>query len=193
MPLPERTIHGVVDLDGRTVRLASYHAPPDVSWFLKKPQQAVAFANWLATLTDPVILGADANTPLIDAPDFDAVRTRWHSGSRRLNGAPGDDLLWAPRKIHGLDDALRRWLAEHPEAMAAIRSQRPSGPLAVSHRTGKRRSSPGIPRRFDSIWISDHFTVTAVRYPYDEAVRAGSDHAAVVVDLDLGDHTANAR
>jgi hypothetical protein len=35
VPLPERTIHGVVDIDGQQVRVASYLAPPGVSWFLK--------------------------------------------------------------------------------------------------------------------------------------------------------------
>ena len=50
-----------------------------------------------------MLLGADANTPLIDAVDFAATRTHWHTGGRRLNGEPGDDLLFGPDKIHPLD------------------------------------------------------------------------------------------
>lgn len=162
---------------------AVYHAPPGVSWFEKKAQQAVAFADWVAAVDGPVILGADANTPLVDHPDFEAVRTHWHSGKRRLRGAPGDDRLWAATKIHGLEDALRSWLRQNPQALAEIRASRPSGPLAFSHYTGKRTNSPGVPRRFDSIWVSSHFAVSAVAYPYEESIRAGSDHAAVVADL----------
>ena len=189
VPLPERTIHAAVDVDGDPVRVASYHAPPGVSWFEKKPQQAVAFAQWLASLEGPVIFGADANTPLVDHPDFEAVRTHWHSGDRQLKGAPGDDLLWAATKIHGLEDSLRRWLRENPEVLAETRAVRPLGPLATSHFTGKRKLSPGTPRRFDSVWITQHFAVTLVEYPYEESVAAGSDHSAVVVDLVLLDST----
>ena len=51
-----------------------------------------------------MLLGADANTPLIDAVDFAARRTHWHTGSRGLRGEPRDDLLFGPGKIHPLDD-----------------------------------------------------------------------------------------
>jgi hypothetical protein len=145
VPLPERTIHALVQLDGVPVRAASYHAPPGVSWFEKKPLQAVAFARWLATIETPAIFGADANTPLIDHPDFERTRTHWHTGERHLQGEPGDDLLWAATKVHHLDDALRRWLGQHPDRAAEIAVTNPDGPLAISHRTGKRRTAPGTP------------------------------------------------
>lgn len=90
-----------------------------------------------------------------------------------------------PGHVHGLEDALRRWLAEHPDELEAIRRARPSGPLALSHRTGRRKNHPGTDRRFDSIWVSKHFQVDAVDYLYERSVEAGSDHAAVVVDLVL--------
>jgi hypothetical protein len=185
LPLPERAMHATVDVHGRTVYAASYHAPPGVSWFEKKPRQAVLFAQWLAGIDAPTIFGADANTPQIDHPDFAQTRTHWHSGGRNLKGEPGDDFLWAATKIHHLRDALRRWLDQHPAEAERIRLDHPDGPLAVSHRTGKRRTSPGTARRFDSIWVSDHFEVHAVAYPYDDSVAAGSDHAAVIADLTL--------
>lgn len=93
VPLPERLLIAALPLAGYVVDLASYPAPPGVSWFEKKPQQAVRFACWLATLTGPAAFGADANTPLIDAIDFQQTKTHWHTGRRILSGAPGDDLL----------------------------------------------------------------------------------------------------
>lgn len=185
VPLPERTIHAVVDLEHVPVRVASYHAPPGVSWFEKKPRQAVAFARWIASVSGPVILGADANTPLVDHPDFELTRTHWHTGHKDLNGDPGDDLLWAATKVHDLEDALRKWLRLNPDAEAALTAESPKGPLAVSHRTGKRKTSPGTARRFDSVWVTDHFTVASVAYPYELSLAAGSDHSAVIVDLSL--------
>jgi len=52
--------------------------------------------------------------------DFAETRTHCRSGSRRLNGEPGDDLLLGPGKIHPLEDGLRRWLADHPAEAAPL-------------------------------------------------------------------------
>lgn len=133
----------------------------------------------------PTILGADANTLEVDALDFDRTRTHWHTGQRRLKGLRGDDALWGPCKVHGLRDALRAWLDVHPERLKEIRRQRPDGPLGISHRTGIRGGNPGTPRRFDSIWVSDHWSVKDVKYLYEEGLNAGGDHAVVVADLAL--------
>jgi hypothetical protein len=189
VPLPERTLLAEITVEGLGLTAVSYHAPPGVSWGIDKPRQAVALARWLSAQQGPVLLGADANTPLIDAADFAATRTHWHTGLRRLNGEPGDDLLFGPGKIHPLDDGLRRWLADHPAEAAAL-SGRPAGPLAVSHRTGKRRNGfPGTGRRFDSIWITRHWTVLHISHLYDEGIAAGSDHAVIVADLTHADTT----
>lgn len=55
--------------------VVSYHAPPGVTWGIDKPQQAIALARRLALCRGPVLVGADANTPEVDAPDFAATRT----------------------------------------------------------------------------------------------------------------------
>jgi endonuclease/exonuclease/phosphatase (EEP) superfamily protein YafD len=185
-PLPEQVLTALVDIGGIEVTVASYHAPPGVTWFEKKPAQAVAFAQQLAAVVGPVLFGADANTPRVDAIDFALTRTHWHTGARKLKGAPGDDLLFGPEKIHWLDDGLRRYLETHPAELSKLQADRPEGPLAVSYRTGKRKAHPGTDRRFDSIWVSNHFAVDAIAYPYDASIAAGSDHAAVVADLSMG-------
>jgi endonuclease/exonuclease/phosphatase family metal-dependent hydrolase len=182
VPLPERILVAETRVDGMGLTAVTYHAPPGVSWGLVKPRQAVAFASWLAAQSVPMVLGADANTPLIDAPDFTGTRTHWHSGSRKLHGEPGDDLLFGPSKIHPLDDALRRWLADHPRDAAALAIP-PHGPLATTYRTGRRKDSPGTARRFDSIWVSPHWTVQRIHHLYNDGIAAGSDHALVVADL----------
>ena len=101
LPLRERLLIAALPVGGQVLHMASYHTPPAVSWFEKKPQQAVRFAQWLARVPGPGAFGADANTPLVDAIDFSQVRTHWHTGDRKLKGAWGDDLLVGPAKIHG--------------------------------------------------------------------------------------------
>jgi endonuclease/exonuclease/phosphatase family metal-dependent hydrolase len=186
LPLPERALVCEIPIGSQeSLTVASYHAPPGVNWHEKKPQQAVRFADWLRTVTAPALLGIDANTPKVDAIDLADTRTHWHTGDRKLHGEPGDDLLVGPGRVHALEDALRRWLSDHPDELERIRRERPSGPLALSHRTGRRKTHPGTDRRFDSIWISRHFQVESIDYLYDQSVTAGSDHAAVLVDLVL--------
>ena len=182
VPMPERILLVQTSIEGLDLTAVSYHAPPGVSWGIIKPRQAVTFARWLAVQQGPMLLGADANTPLIDAADFASTLTHWHSGDRRLNGEPGDDLLFGPGKIHPLQDGLRCWLADHPAEATALVG-RPEGPLAVTHRTGKRKNSPGTGRRFDAIWLTRHWTVQHISHLYDEGIAAGSDHAVVVADL----------
>ena len=65
--------------------------------------------------------------------------------------------------------------------MNQLRASRPSGPLAVTHRTGRRRNSPGTDRRFDSVWVSRHWVVRCVKHLYEKGIAAGSDHAPVIV------------
>lgn len=181
----ERILIIETQTDGTPFIAVSYHASPGVAFGIVKPQQAVAFASWLITQNGPLLLGADANTPLIDALDFANTRTHWHTGHRRLLGEPGDDRLFGPAKVHDLDDALRRWLALHPDELVRLYASDPSGPLAITHRTGKRKNSPGTGRRFDSVWVSRHWVVRHIEHLYEEGIAAGSDHAPVMVDLEL--------
>jgi hypothetical protein len=183
--LSERIVLIETRTEGTPFIAMSYHAPPGVTWGIVKPRQAVAFASWLSTQNVPLLFGADANTPLIDAFDFANTRTHWYTGHRRLQGEQGDDRLFGPCKVHDLDDALRRWLALHPDEMDRLRAKKSSGPLAITHRTGRRKDSLGTGRRFDSVWVSRHWVVRHIEHFYEEGIAAGSDHAPVVVDLDL--------
>jgi hypothetical protein len=79
-----------------------------------------------------VVLGADANTPLVDAAGFAQTRTHWHTGGRNLHGEPGDDQLFGPSKTHPFDDAFRRWLSDHPACAERLAATAPTGPLAVT-------------------------------------------------------------
>jgi len=179
-PLGERVLAVEVAIDGLHATVVSYHAPPGVNWGRVKVDQALAVTYWVCEQKGPMIIGADANTPKLDPVDDAAVRTHWQSGSRRLNGGPGDDEMWGPSPRHRLKDCLRIWLAADPVRATHLD---PDGPLAVSHYTGKRKTHVGTPRRFDSIWVTPHFVVRDVQYLSHEIGRL-SDHAPVVADLD---------
>ncbi len=149
MPLPERILLAGTTVEGLSLTAVSYHAPPGVSWGIVKPRQAVTVARWPAAQHGPVLLGADASTPLIGAAGFAYTRAHWHSGDRRLNGEPGDDLLFGPGKSHPLPDGLRRWLADHPAGQpfspVARKDRWRSRTLPVSGRTHQALAGGSTP------------------------------------------------
>src|SRR5215469_6453245 len=130
---PERILLIETQTKGTPFIAASYHAPPGVNWKIIKPQQAVAFASWLSRQNGSLLFGADANTPLIDAPDFAKTRTHWHTGDPKLKCEPGDDLLFGPGKVHDLEDALRRrWLGDlHPAERDRFLACKPSAEAEI--------------------------------------------------------------
>lgn len=183
LELQERAVQATVTTPLGELHCVAYHAPPGVSWGDVKVSHAHALSHWITSTAGSILVGADANTPEVDHPDRDLVRTHWHTGSRRVGDRPGDDVVFGGRPVHGLDDAFRRWLEEHPDEMARVGKLRPTGPLAITHRTGKRRTSPGAPRRFDALWVSPDLQVVTVEHHYDAAMAAGTDHALVLADL----------
>ncbi|MGH4019795.1 MAG: hypothetical protein ACRDT0_11275 [Pseudonocardiaceae bacterium] len=132
-------------------------------------------AGWLAGQPAPVVFGMDTHAPAVDHPDF---RRSSFSLPAPPGGGPGEDQLLGPDAAHGLDDVLRRHLDRHPDQLARIRVERPDGPLAISRCLSSR------PARHHHIWATRDLEVIDVRYLYDEAVAAGSDHALVLADFE---------
>lgn len=183
LTLPERMVFAHLTTDAGPLSVASYHAPPGVSWGITKVHHAHALLKWIDETDGSVIVGADANTPAIDHPDPELVRTHWPTGARKLAGIQGDDITFGGRPQHRLRDALRLWLDHHPDESERLAWANPSGPLALSHRTGRRRDSDGAPRRYDALWLSPDLVPSSVTYEYEASVEAGSDHALVMADV----------
>lgn len=83
------------------------------------------------------------------------------------------------QRQHALSDVWRTYLAHHP-GEAARQPESPTGPLAVTHWTGRAPNKQ--PRRFDHIWATEHFRVQSVEHT-QEGIAAGSDHALIVSRL----------
>jgi endonuclease/exonuclease/phosphatase family metal-dependent hydrolase len=62
--------------------------------------------------------------------------------------------------------------------MEGLAAERPDGPLAVTHR---RR---GADCRYHAIYVSPEFDVLDVEHLWEGATEAGSDHAAVLAQLE---------
>ena len=86
---------------------------------------------------------------------------------------------------HGLEDAFRIWLSNNQEEYIKIKRLQASSknlssiPLSTSYIVnGKKR------KRYDHVLISKNWGVNNIEYRYEEALKYGSDHAVVIVDLE---------
>ncbi|MGB5675554.1 MAG: hypothetical protein WBO43_13495, partial [Gemmatimonadota bacterium] len=174
-PFPDRTLMGEIELAGSIFAAISYHSLTGVGYNQTKGAAYRSLLEYLTPRSIPILLGADMNTPSVDHPDLEESEFCWPQH---------EPLVFGPSPEHDLSDALRTWLAAHPERMAAIREERPEGPLMTSHMIGKKNPKPA---RYDAIWASPEWRVDEVRYLFEEAVDAGSDHALVYADVGLGE------
>lgn len=174
VPFPERTLLAPVEGTERPLTMCSVHIPPGSSWKHLKSESLTTIADWLAGQSGDVLLGLDANAPHVDHPDH-RLNQWWRAGEVDLLGH-------APR--HRLVDAYRRYLGDHPGQMADIAKDHPEGPLAMSYDRG-RGHGRSIPCRYDFILVPPRVEVVDLRYLYEEALQAGSDHGLVVAELQL--------
>lgn len=152
--------------------LLSCYAPTNTGLGRKeRPSYFSALADWLSSAPCPVVLGMDANGPRVDHPDIE--QNRWWTQEEAL-------VLGAGTRT---EDVLRLWYADHPAELKRRVQYYPNGPLVDSYHRG--RKGKYLRCRYDSIRVSPDIGVTDVRYLYEDAVRAGSDHALVVADIDL--------
>jgi len=172
-----RTVTARVALStGMSLTVGSFHSRRATASQATHLQRAfhAGIAGWLAGVPGPVVVGTSAGAPAVDLPDV-RPSTSWPVVPESATGA---DPLLGPDPGHELDDVLRRYLHHHPEELERIRAARPGGPLAVSYRVAAQ------PVRHDHLWATRDLEVIDVRYLYDEAVAAGSDHALVLTDFE---------
>jgi hypothetical protein len=116
-----------------------------------------------------VVVGIDRNAPKWERRDL-ADDEWWNKR---------EPLLYGAERAHDLRDVWRDVLDHDPELLAGVLAERPRGPLAVTH---VRR---GIECRYDAIYVSPEFEVVEVEHIWEQALEAGSDHAAVKAVLSL--------
>jgi endonuclease/exonuclease/phosphatase family metal-dependent hydrolase len=173
LPYPEKCLILDAELDKTVIKVCSFHTPPGVTVKELKPLSHVVLAEWLKTRDHPVILGIDANAPDVDHPNFAENVWYWDD----------EPKLLGEERIHDLRDAYRDYLMSNPDLFETIVQDRPEGPLAVSHMTGKGRNP--TERRYDFIFITPGIRVKKVEYLFEEACAAGSDHALVYAQLEI--------
>jgi endonuclease/exonuclease/phosphatase family metal-dependent hydrolase len=146
--------------------------PPGRQWGrAAKVGQAEAIFQAARDAAAPVLVGMDRNGP---------KHERWNlSATEWWREDPAH--LFDGRAAHGCIDVLDRWFASNRAALQHAMRQQPDGPREVSY--VERRASPPVNRRYDVIMVDESWDVRHVRYRYEEAIEAGSDHGLVEATL----------
>lgn len=174
LPFPERSLVCQASFEKADFLICSFHTPPGASWKHLKPQSQVLLAEWLAARRGPVVLGIDANAPKLDHPDYAQNEWWW----------PDEPKLLGHDRMHDSRDAFRDYLEQNPDRLQAIKEERPSGPLAVSHVRGNRFKRTDS--RYDFVFVSPEFEVRKTEYYFERSLEAGSDHALARAVVALG-------
>jgi endonuclease/exonuclease/phosphatase family metal-dependent hydrolase len=173
LAFPERALVALLGSPPGRLTVCSFHIPPGANWGEVKPRTVKAIAEWLSLQRASIVFGIDANTPKTDHPNH--LKNEWWW--------PDEPLLLGAAPLHQLRDALRVLLEQNPDAFSSIYTERPSGPLALSHLRG--RGGMRTPCRYDFVYVSSDLGVHDVVYLFREA-ESVSDHALVVATLNHG-------
>ena len=169
---PVRALACQLVLHGRELTAISAALPPGSTWGrAAKVAQAEAIFAAAHDAGSDVLVGLDRNGPRFER--WDPSATQWWDED------PAE--VFAAGAPHGLEDVLDRWYASNPDLLAQARDRRPDGPREVSY--VERRADPPIERRYDVIMATEGFEVRGVRYRYQQAIDAGSDHGLVEAAL----------
>ncbi len=187
-PFPERTLSAKIRVTGKIFELVCFHSLVGIAYGKTKSAQFAAITDYLHDCRGrPVIFCGDAEEPKVDHYD---LRKTVFFDQKGDAGKPARTLLGSS-KAHNLKDAYRIWLTQSSgkgkEAFDKIKRYQDekkkgleSSPLAVSHISGGKK------KRYDYLFVSPDWDVDNIEYRYAKAIVAGSNHAMLVADLQLG-------
>ncbi len=165
--LPDRTLVVDVDYKGHTLRIIGLHSITGVSHKKAKSMQFLSFAESIDEL-QPDIIAFDANEPAID--HYDIEKMEFFDNQDKGKGA---ETFFKTLRETGLQDV---YLVNYD-----IEKYIKGEPLTTSHRFAVNNKS----KRYDFIFINKDLVALQSDYLYDEAVRAGSDHAIICSEIDI--------
>lgn len=163
--LPDRTLMADLEYNGKPLRVIGLHSITGISHKRAKSMQFLSFAESIDEFK-PDIVAFDANEPAVD--HYEIEQMEFFANHDKGMGAR---TFFTAMQNAGLRDA---YLANYD-----TRKYVPGEPLAISHRF----EINGVSKRYDFIFMGKDIAVLQSDYLYDEAIKAGSDHALIVCEV----------
>ena len=160
-PFPDRTVYVTIRNNGTTIKLLALHSLTGCGYYRSKSVQYDSFAEFIDTY-QPDIIGIDANEPQVDHYDMRQMQF--------FDNGPGAKHFFDEMADIGLTDAYVRY--------NGTEGYEEGQPLAKSHNIRRKGAV-----RYDFLFVRDIYEVKALTYNYEDAVKAGSDHAIIVCEL----------
>lgn len=166
--MPDRTLWADLRVKGQDMRVFGLHSITGCDHVMAKSYQFLSYAEAVDEMR-PDIVGIDANEPKIDG--YSAEEMTFFKQRSRDNGAP---TFFRTMEECGLRDSLIR----------NVDTSRPIEGRCITCSHVIRSSKDKV--RYDFVYLNgSRFIDYSCRYDYDGAVEAGSDHAAITVDMKL--------
>jgi len=172
---PERTLFVLLGGAFGPIRVAAFHSLTGVGYRKAKASNFASIADYLQLHGAELdFLCFDANEPKHDSMDPDKLEFSLLSDKEKVKKLA---LIMGNQKVHKLCDSYVAYLRSRGEVVTR-------DPLAVSYKTGTPKKKQ-IEKRYDYVMQSLRWRVTNCEYPYDESIKATSDHSAVIADYEL--------
>jgi len=154
-------------LNNSKINILGFHSLTGVSYKRAKSEQFISIAEFLHDRQFN-FLCFDANEPKVDSYNISELEFFDRNGDKGKSAS----LLFGENKVHELEDAFRSFIADKSNKYLS------KSPLATSFiLTG------GVEKRYDYIYYDKDWKVKSLKYLYNEAISAGSDHALVLGDF----------
>jgi endonuclease/exonuclease/phosphatase family metal-dependent hydrolase len=157
--LPDRTLFVRVKKGNKEYKVLGLHSITGVDHKKAKSIQFYSFAEAIDELK-PDIVGIDANEPNLDTYDID--KTVFHDNKDKGEGAK---TFFKVLSEYNLVDNVK---AQYKK------------PISKEYIIPSVKLSTVKYKRYDYLFVN--FKIMSIKYLMDEALKAGSDHALVVVD-----------
>lgn len=181
-PWSQLLARATAKVDGTRVDIITVHIPNGTGNGWKKPETFEALSRVLWQSKDtPRILGGDFNEPREVRPNGQFVtfgQRVLKNGTVHANGTKTDKFRNT--------DTRRRWDAAVRSVLAGQSSHGLRSAYHAVHGLGRSDGSHfshGVPKFFDHIFVSRHFTVSRCDYMHALRERGLSDHSPLVARL----------
>ena len=163
---PERTNYAFLENINKKIKIFSFHSITGCDYKKAKSSNFASIADFIE-LNNFDFITFDANEPKVDVLDENKLEFYDNKDKGKNAG-----LILGANRVHTLNDSLRAWHLQNN-----IFNE--NDPLSISFKT-KTES-----KRYDYIYYEPSlWKIINIKYDYDNAVKAESDHAIIISEYE---------
>lgn len=160
---PDRTAFASIEANGKIIKVLAAHSLTGCAYYRAKSIQFDSLSEFIDDYC-PDIVGIDANEPRID--HYDVKQMDFYS-----NGYGAETFFNKMIDIGLVDSYVKH---------KGVCIYEQGSPLAKSYNV---RTKGAV--RYDFLFVRESYKINSCSYYYDDATKAGSDHAIIISDIEV--------